>query len=109
VLLRRASGTLEKLQPWGLPLGVLTTERYVEGVVHLGPGDLLVIYSDGLSEARPDLFRDHETLATQLGADDTASALAQKLVELATEAGGQLPDDLTVVVVRRSPQPAQVP
>jgi phosphoserine phosphatase RsbU/P len=105
VLLRRASGDIEPLQPWGLPLGVLSSERYTEGVVTLNPGDVLVIYSDGLSEARPDLFRDQETLAEQIVASDTAGTVAQKLVELATAAGGQLPDDLTVVVVRRSPEP----
>ena len=102
-LLRRADGTLEPLQPFGLPLGVLSTERYSEGVVTLGPGDILVVYSDGLSEARPELFRDQKTLATQIGSDETAGTTAQRLVDLATSTGGQLPDDLTVVVVRRSP------
>lgn len=105
-LLRRADGTIEALRPWGLPLGVLSGERYEEGTVTLGPGDLLVIYSDGLSEARPDLFRDQETLAGQIAAEDPAGIIAQKLVDLATSAGGQLPDDLTVVVVRRTPQPS---
>jgi phosphoserine phosphatase RsbU/P len=102
-LLRRADGTLEPLQPFGLPLGVLSTEHYNEGVVTLGPGDLLVIYSDGLSEARPELFRDQQSLAAQIQGDETASVIAQRLVDLATATGGQLPDDLTVVVVRRSP------
>ena len=102
-LLRRADGTLEPLQPFGLPLGVLSTERYTEGVVTLGPGDVLVIYSDGLSEARPELFRDQHTLASQILTDETAGVTAQRLVDLATATGGQLPDDLTVVVVRRSP------
>ena len=104
VLLRRASGEIEPLKPWGLPLGVLSGEQYVEGVVTLGPGDVLVIYSDGLSEARPELFRDQATLATQIAPQESAGAIAQKLVDLATEAGGQLPDDLTVVVVRRPPE-----
>jgi sigma-B regulation protein RsbU (phosphoserine phosphatase) len=103
VLLRRANGTLQPLQPFGLPLGVLSTERYGEGVVTLGPGDVLVVYSDGLSEARPELFRDQQTLASQIVTDETASATAQRLVDLATATGGPLPDDLTVVVVRRSP------
>jgi serine phosphatase RsbU (regulator of sigma subunit) len=106
VLLRRADGEIAPLQPWGLPLGVLSTERYTEGLVTMAPGDLLVIYSDGLSEARPELFRDQQTLASHLTSEDTAGETAQKLVDLATTAGGQLPDDLTVVVVRRPPEPA---
>jgi serine phosphatase RsbU (regulator of sigma subunit) len=102
-LVRRADGTLQPLQPFGLPVGVLSTEHYSEGVLTLNPGDVLVIYSDGLSEARPDLFRDQQTLASQILTDETAGTTAQRLVDLATSAGGPLPDDLTVVVVRRSP------
>jgi serine phosphatase RsbU (regulator of sigma subunit) len=108
VLLRRANGAIEALEPWGLPLGVLSTERYNEGAVTLGPGDVLVIYSDGLSESRPELFRDQQTLAAQIAAEDTAGIIAQKLVDGATATGGQLPDDLTVVVVRRSPESANL-
>lgn len=102
VFVRRMNGAIEPLKPWGLPLGVLSTETYVEGAITLEPGDLLVIYSDGLTEARPDLFRDQETLAAQIVPDEAAGLTAQRLVDLAT-ATGQLPDDLTVVVVRRSP------
>lgn len=101
VFLRRENGTIEVLQPWGLPIGVVSTELYREGSVTLEAGDLLVIYSDGLSEARPDLFRDRLMLAEQIPADEAASVTAQRLVELATEAG-PLPDDLTVVVVKRT-------
>jgi phosphoserine phosphatase RsbU/P len=77
-------------------------------VVTLGPGDVLVIYSDGLSEARPELFRDQATLAAQIVTTETAGVTAQRLVDLATATGGQLPDDLTVVVVRRPPAAAAV-
>jgi sigma-B regulation protein RsbU (phosphoserine phosphatase) len=100
VFLRRANGQIESLLPWGLPVGVVSSERYGEGSVTLEPGDLLVIYSDGLTEARPDLFRDQATLAAQIVDGEPASATAQRLVELAT-AAGPLPDDLTVVAVRR--------
>ena len=104
VFVRRSGGAIEPLKPWGLPVGVLSTEKYVEGSVTLEPDDILVIYSDGLSEARPELFRNQETLAAQIVADESAAATAQRLVNLATTAG-QLPDDLTVVVVRRLSEP----
>jgi phosphoserine phosphatase RsbU/P len=100
VFLRRADGQIESLLPWGLPVGVVSDEPYGEGSITLEPGDLLVIYSDGLTEARPDLFRDQATLAAQIVDGEPASATAQRLVELATSAG-PLPDDLTVVAVRR--------
>jgi sigma-B regulation protein RsbU (phosphoserine phosphatase) len=97
------TGEVELLKPWGLPIGVLTSERYSAGTVTLNRGDALIVYSDGLTAARPDLFKDPCTVAAQLDAGAPAAATAQKLVELATSAGGQLPDDLTVVVVRRTP------
>jgi sigma-B regulation protein RsbU (phosphoserine phosphatase) len=102
VFVRRVNGEVELLKPWGLPLGVLSSERYHAGSLVLDPGDALVIYSDGLTAARPDLFKDPMTVATQVDAEAPAAVTAQKLVELATGAG-QLPDDLTVVVVRRAP------
>ena len=100
------TATIELLKPWGLPLGVLSTEHYHEGTATMAAGDLLVIYSDGLSEARPDLFKDPATVAARVSGDDSAAATAQSLVDLATGAG-QLPDDLTVVVVRRAPETAK--
>jgi len=103
VLLRRASGAIEPLPPWGLPIGVFSSERYSEGTITMEAGDVLVIYSDGLSEARPELFRDQATLASHLAVNETAGTIAEHLVELATANGGPLPDDLTVVVIRRTP------
>jgi sigma-B regulation protein RsbU (phosphoserine phosphatase) len=100
VLLRRADGSIESLLPCGLPIGVASNERYREGRVTLEHGDLLVIYSDGLTAARPDLFRDQATLAAEIPPDEHATATAQRLVELATETG-PLADDLTVVALRR--------
>jgi serine phosphatase RsbU (regulator of sigma subunit) len=99
---RRTDGSIESLVPFGLPIGVLSTEKYVEGRVSLAAGDLLAIYSDGLSEARPELFGDVHTVASQINPEETAGVTAQRLVELATS-NGPLPDDLTVVVLRRTP------
>jgi serine phosphatase RsbU (regulator of sigma subunit) len=101
VFLRRANGDVQTLPPWGLPIGVASAEDYHEGTVALDRGDLLVVYSDGLSAARPDLFRDQLTLAAQIPAHEPAIDTARRLVELAT-AAGSLPDDLTVVAVRRN-------
>jgi sigma-B regulation protein RsbU (phosphoserine phosphatase) len=35
-----------------LPLGIVSTEKFGESVITLEPGDLLVIYTDGITEAR---------------------------------------------------------
>lgn len=101
VRLWRAGGQLEKLPATGLPLGVLDDEVYDEGCVTMEPGDVLLIYSDGLTESRPDLFR-----VAQSGVDvppwghGPSTVIAQSLIDGATLAG-PLPDDLTVGVLRR--------
>lgn len=98
VRLCRAGGAIEKLPAKGLPLGVLDDEVYEEGVVTMNPGDVLLIYSDGLTEGQPELF--HSGIgAWPIGAG-AATAIAQSLIDGATSAG-PLPDDLTVGVLRR--------
>src|SRR5215813_9785599 len=49
-LLLRANGELEALSEGGLLLGVLPTAPYERGTVQLGPGDVLLAYSDGVLE-----------------------------------------------------------
>jgi sigma-B regulation protein RsbU (phosphoserine phosphatase) len=101
VRLWRAHGGLEKLPARGLPLGVLDDERYEEGVITMDPGDVLLIYSDGLTEARPDLLRvGHNATRTAPWGPGLAMEIAQSLIDGATSAG-PLPDDLTVGVLRR--------
>ena len=47
----RADGALERLRTGGLILGVLPNSDFDHGAVRLGPGDLLMMYSDGLTES----------------------------------------------------------
>lgn len=52
-LLLRADGTADYLQtPGGQLLGVVPDADMAEITVHLGPGDSLLLYTDGLTEAR---------------------------------------------------------
>ena len=66
VFVRRAGGVVETLAPRGLPLGVPNPEGYQEGAISLNPGDTLVLYSDGLIDARPELDLDNPAFARQL-------------------------------------------
>ena len=105
VLLRRANGRVEDLKPWGLPIGVDPLERYVSGRVRMNPGDVLMIYSDGLTEARPDLFGDRDGVAAYAGRGDDAEGVVSALVNAVAEVK-PLPDDLTVMVLRRQSRAA---
>jgi len=50
-LIVHAAGTMEQLASGGLPLGIMSDAEFREGRTQLHPGDVLVIYSDGVSEA----------------------------------------------------------
>ena len=105
VFCRRADGRVEELLPRGLPLGISGEEKYQEGTVTFAVGDALVMYSDGLVDARPELSLDRHKLAQRVG--NAASAV--EMVEILTGIPGLTdspPDDLTVLVVRcKEPSP----
>ena len=99
VFLRLRDGAVEGLAPRGLPLGVPGPKVYQEGTIRFGKGDTLVIYSDGLVDARPEMALDSRTLARHLDEAASAQEMVERLVGL-TEQEGPLPDDVTVLVVR---------
>jgi PAS domain S-box-containing protein len=99
VFLRRSDGAVEELVPRGLPLGVPALKVYQEGTILFAEGDTLVIYSDGLVDARQELALDSQTLARHLDGAASAQEMVGRLMEL-TEQEGPLPDDVTVLVVR---------
>jgi serine phosphatase RsbU (regulator of sigma subunit) len=47
----RASGEQIDLEEGGLLIGVMEDAEYTEGELHLGPGDVLTVYTDGVTEA----------------------------------------------------------
>ena len=100
-VIRRADGRTEELTRVALPLGVDTSERYLESIVHIEPGDTLIIYSDGLAEARPDLFSFREGVARAAAGEGSASEVIQTMLREVADVK-PLPDDLTLVVVKRS-------
>jgi len=106
--LRRASGEVEELAPRGLPLGVPVPKVFQEGAAILEQGDTLVLYSDGLIDARPELALDNLILARHLEGAVGAQEMVDRLIAL-PGAEGRLPDDLTVLVVHCTEQgtPAQ--
>ena len=103
-VLRRAKGGVELLRPQGLPLGIVTDETYEGGSVILEPDDVLVLYTDGLKDARPDLWPTPEALAATIEIGASASDIVARLLE---EARAWAPlsrdiDDMTVVALRRT-------
>lgn len=50
-LLRRQNGSIERLMTGGIALGMFEGSTYAAGTARLEPGDALVMYSDGITEA----------------------------------------------------------
>jgi len=50
-LLRRADGTIEQLRATGVPLGMLPSASWKEATLTMERGDLLCVYTDGVTEA----------------------------------------------------------
>lgn len=98
----RAGGVAQRLEPRSLPLGVLPGAGFAAGSVTLAPGDALVLYSDGLPDARPDLQLDPEALAGFLRGVAHAQEIVERLRNLVITGAKALPDDLTLVALRRA-------
>lgn len=107
-LVRRASGTVEELPSTGITLGVVDDLGGRAQRLTLEEGDLMVMYTDGLTEARdPDRkFYGENRLAAVIrdSADTTAQGLLDTLTsDLRDFTGGQLLDDLGLVVFGPGP------
>src|SRR3954471_13425055 len=50
-MLRRSTGRYETLRTGGIALGMFDSAEYESGHTVLGPGDVIVMYSDGVTEA----------------------------------------------------------
>lgn len=102
-----AGGQVRELEPGGCAIGWPAAGS--DGVVeeHLSPGDALVLYTDGLVEARKDIVEGLEALAGHARevAHLPAERFAQGLVARAL-AGAERRDDSLALVLRRAPLPA---
>jgi len=108
-LLRRTNGSYERLRAGGMALGMFEHATYTAGHVHLDVGDVVVMYSDGITEAENGEGQPFDEIGVQTIVDGRGWASAKELswalfvaVEQYTEQR-RLLDDLTVLVTRRLP------
>lgn len=105
VLLARASGETEWLEPTSSPIGLFPDLEFPESELRLAAGDKLVVYSDGVSEAanwsneRYGEERIEQLVRSRPGL--SASALHEALIEdvQAFTQGAEQGDDLTLLVL----------
>ncbi len=109
MILKRAGGGSALLDANGPILGV-ADHTYEQALDFLQPGDALILYTDGLTEARGagsremlDLARVRD-LVEAVPPEAGAGALAARLQEAAMQwTGGRTHDDMALMVARRMP------
>lgn len=103
-LLRRADGSVEEAGRHGSLLGTFARVRLHDVDLRLGPGDALVLYTDGLTDARrgEERFGEARLLgAVAAAVRPSAKALASELEAAVTRfSDGPADDDLALLVLR---------
>ena len=106
-LLMRHNKTVERLEKGGPMLGALQEATYDSGSVQLNPGDMLLAYSDGVTECRNSEDEEFEIGRLSAAMNAVCSASANQVLfstlgavlDFADACSPQ--DDLTLLVVRR--------
>jgi len=106
-LIVHAAGTVEQLASGGLPLGIKPDADYREGRTQLQPGDVLVIYSDGVTEAvspsgeefGPTRLYEVVSRNVEASAAGIRDRIESSLTKFAH--GTSAADDITLVIVKR--------
>jgi hypothetical protein len=106
-LLRRGDGSVQELDQGGLLLGIQEDIRLAESSIQLAPGDCVVLYTDGITEAaneHNELYGEHRLSAFLSTLSPTLSALEvgdRTLAAVRSHLAGVEPgDDMTLVVLR---------
>ncbi len=107
VIIRRADGRAEEVgqEVSGLPLGVMEDSVYEQTEVQLNPGDVVVIYSDGVTDARSpgdelyDSQSNHRLLKRVAQSAGGPAAVGRAILQDIREfsAGHSQADDITLV------------
>ena len=103
-VLIRANGAIERLAAGGAVLGVFPDALYQQGRVTVARGDRLVLFTDGITEARnaQDEEFGEDRLVALASAHRTCSApaLQARLFDAVTAfTGGRFQDDATLIVI----------
>jgi sigma-B regulation protein RsbU (phosphoserine phosphatase) len=116
-LLIHRDGTVDRLQTGGLIIGPTPTASYEIGIAQMDPGDLMLLYTDGIVEARSDEpdeeYGEHRLVhfAQSVKHLDPVAVVDRLFADVGEYSDGlPVADDQTVVVVKRRPaKPEEAP
>ena len=112
-LIVHSAGTVEQLASGGLPLGIKRDADYREGKTQMQYGDVLVIYSDGVTEAMSPSGEEfgptrlYEVVSRNI--ESSASGIRDRIESSLTKfsQGTSASDDITLVIVKRQAEVRQ--
>lgn len=107
VVYRASTGQCEEVPTLNMPLAILPDQEFHQSEVQIEPGDFLVLYTDGITEAmnrRRELFGMQNLMQTLQDADKlhTAEEIVQHVFDGIESFAGEAPqhDDTTIVVLK---------
>ena len=105
-MLRRTDGTVERLAPTAPLVGAFSNFTFADKSVVLDAGDLVVLYTDGVIEARRgrELFGEDRVAGSVAGSDGPPQSVVTRLAGIVTEfAEGGLTDDVAILALKVEP------
>jgi serine phosphatase RsbU (regulator of sigma subunit)/signal transduction protein with GAF and PtsI domain len=108
LVVRAASGKADELRIHGMAMGILPEVEYEEGMAYLAPGDILVLYTDGVTEAldaENQMFGKERLLETvQTHRHRSAEGICQAIDKAVASFVGDVRqfDDFTLLIAKRS-------
>ena len=111
LLSQKEGGTIHALTPTGMPFGIDEDTTWTQAEITIEPGDLLVLYTDGIPDAQNSegvFFKERrliEILQKHQGA--RAQEVQAAILEAVNQftAGNAQFDDITLLVLKRDPAP----
>ena len=106
-IIRSANGSCRFLDEGGIPLGIEPGAVYTQGKASLEPGDALVMYTDGITDARNRLGEDFgeerlvslvERMPERFTADEIVRAISDEVARFSD--GADQMDDITLVALK---------
>jgi phosphoserine phosphatase RsbU/P len=107
---RASDGSISELRASFMPLGIDDTLQYAQKTIQLDPGDYILLYTDGVTEAldseQREFGRERLLRVARQASASSARALLDSLEEsiLAFTSSAVPWDDITLVVARRQPE-----
>jgi sigma-B regulation protein RsbU (phosphoserine phosphatase) len=108
IVLRKKSGEIEELDLTGVAVGAMDDSEYTQEELQLSPGDVIVLYTDGITEAindREEMYDVPQLIETiRKNGDSTSQEIVDEIIRSVFAFTGSQPqfDDITLMVVKVS-------